>query len=144
MLHIKPMKMKYLLALVLLLPLSALAQQAPALHEKENLQLDLDRILIDRLLALSRDDFKGKPVQELMSSPEAAGFSEVSFRYTPSGAVDYLMLQYSPKVFLSVYAGDSTSQVLKMENSQATLQKFKEAAISKIGVRVIMLQEGEY
>lgn len=136
--------MKYLLFALLLLPLSTLAQSPEAVenHEVEELMMDLDRILIDRLLALSRENYRGKAVQELLSSQQAQGYSDLKFRYTPEGQIDYLLVQYSPKVFLSIYVDDSSSIEQPLTHPEKALAQFRKEAISKVGVRFILLQEG--
>lgn len=139
--------MKYLFVFLFLYSFGAMAQ-APAPDpetehpEIEALQQELDKMHIDRLLAISRESHRGKRVQDFLDSEQIKGYSDLIFRYTAGGEIDYLMLQYSPKVFLSIYVADTTAIVSANAKPEETLDRFKNETISKIGVRFIMLQEG--
>ncbi|EMR01877.1 hypothetical protein [Cesiribacter andamanensis] len=135
--------MKYLIIVFFaLMSGGAMAQGSSVLAEQESLQMELDRVLIDRLLALGRVSHTGTPVADFLNTEEVQGYSDMMLRYTPSGAIDYLMVQYSPKVFLSIYAEDSDRIAQPAAHPEAALEAFRKLPISKIGVRFIMLQEG--
>jgi hypothetical protein len=134
--------MKYLILLLFFISIGASAQPAAGLPEIEALQQELDRVHIDRLLAISRESHRGKRVQDFLESEQIRGYTDLIFRYTPAGEIDYLMLQYSPKVFLSIYIHDASAIKEAAAHPQQALVRFRQEEISKIGVRFIMLQEG--
>lgn len=100
-----------------------------------------DSITLDHLVGMDKKKFKGKTIAEFLDSPEATGYSDITFRQNEEGLLQGIKLKYTDKLYLTVYVDNFRHTNPSAYESTWNLEQLKKETIGEIRVIYVMYQD---